>query len=63
VRRFYGHLVAFLSVQTAVLVVALATGSVAGWCAAVLLAGALGVGAHAATVLRPRTPGGPAPDR
>jgi hypothetical protein len=53
VRRFYAHLVASLATQAVVLVLALANGSVAAWCVAVLLGGGLGLGAHAATALRP----------
>lgn len=52
-RRFYAHLVASLAAQAAVLVVALATDAVSGWCAAVLLTAALAVGAHASVAFRP----------
>ncbi len=49
--RFYAHLVAVTAVQLGTLVIGLAQGAVAGWYAAVVLAGALGLAAHAATTL------------
>jgi hypothetical protein len=52
-RRFYRHLVASVAAQAVVLVVALADGSVAAWCGAVLLGSGLGLGAHASATLRP----------
>ena len=55
VTSFYRHLVGFLAVELAVLVVAYARDDIAGWAWALLLGSGLALAAHAAVAFRPPT--------
>jgi hypothetical protein len=54
--NFYRHLVASLAAEMAVLVVAIATGAIAGWVWTALFVSCLALASHAAVVFLPSPP-------